>query len=140
MTADAEAKPRKVHGKFRNIGLDVRNSSLKVIMAIQEHGRIPKSERGFMKLFGNDKEMMRVVKDPEKMKQLLYIIQETTDEFVNRAESLMNDPNRSVQEKAQMALDIANTILLVEKEVRVAELKQVSEMIGNRGMGLDFSV
>lgn len=92
------------------------------------------------KVFANDPEVMRVIKDPILVKQVILVLQETTDQFMAKAEELLNDERKSVQQRAQVALDVANKVLEAEKKLRIKELKNISEMMGNRGLGMDLSV
>ena len=75
-----------------------------------------------LKHYANDPEISKVLKDPEQLKQVLYIIQETVDEYMNEVKSKLDDPRKSVQKKAQEALDIAQAIIEAEKKIRELEL------------------
>lgn len=85
--------------------------------------------------YANNAEAIEVLKDPEQLKQVLFIIQETVDEYMNEVKSKLNDPRKSVQEKAQEALDIAQKIIEAEKKIRELELYN-SVGMKNRGMNV----
>ena len=85
--------------------------------------------------YANDAEAMKVLKDPEKLKQVLFIVQETVNEYMNDVKSKINDPRKSVQEKAQISLDIAQKIIEAEKKIRELELYN-SVGLKNRGLNV----
>lgn len=85
--------------------------------------------------FANDMEVSKVLKDPEKLQKVLFIIQETTDQYMAEARSKMNDKRRSVQKQAQEALQIATAIIEAEKKMRELELYNTVELQG-RGMNV----
>ena len=88
-----------------------------------------------LKHFANDPEASKVLKDSEKLQQVLYIIQETTDEYMEKAKAKLNDKRRSVQEKVQETLNMAEVIIAAEKKIRELELYNIVEVQG-RGMSV----
>lgn len=87
-----------------------------------------------LKHFANDHEASTVLKDPEQLKQVLFIIQEATDKYMNEVRTKMADPRRTVQQKAQDALDIATAIIAAEKKIRELELYNI---IGLKSRGMN---
>ena len=87
-----------------------------------------------LKHFANDHEASTVLKDPEQLKQVLFIIQEATDKYMNDVRTKMSDPRRTVQQKAQDALDIATAIIAAEKKIRELELYNI---IGLKSRGMN---
>ena len=83
--------------------------------------------------FVNDKEVLEVLKDPEELKKVLFIVQEATDEYLDQAKKKLSDPRRTIQEKAKDALNIAQAIITAEKKLRELELYNV---IGLKSRGM----
>ena len=75
-----------------------------------------------LKHYSKNNKAMKVLKDPEKLKQVLFIVQEATDEYMDEAKKKLSDPRRTIQEKAQDALNIAQAIINAEKKIRELEL------------------
>ncbi|MBI3590436.1 MAG: hypothetical protein HY094_03535 [Candidatus Melainabacteria bacterium] len=88
-----------------------------------------------LKHFAKDNQASKVLKDPEKLKQVLFIVQEATDEYMDEAKKKLSDPRRTVQEKAQDALNIAQAIINAEKKIRELELYNAIGL-KNRGMSV----
>ncbi len=88
-----------------------------------------------LRKYANNAKAAKVLKDPEKLKQVLFIIQETTDAYMNEVRSKLADPRRTVQQKAQDALDIAQKIIEAEKSVRELEMYNIVG-IKSRGMNV----
>ena len=88
-----------------------------------------------LKHFAKNDKACKVLKDPEKLKQVLFIIQESTDEYMDEVKKKLADPRRSVQEKAQDALNIAQAIIKAEKKIRELELYNVVGL-KSRGMSV----
>lgn len=92
-----------------------------------------------LKHFSKDKQAMEVLTDPAKLKQVLFIIQEATDTYLNEAQKNLADPRKSAQEKAQEALDIATAIITAEKKIRELELYNIVDL-KRRGMSVIIDV
>ena len=73
------------------------------------------------------------------MRQVLFIIQEATDKYMEDAKKKLSDPRRSIQEKAQDSLDIAQAIIRAEKKLRELELYNVVGL-KSRGMSVIIDV
>lgn len=111
---------------------DAKDTAKKVILAFFT-GEIKDGD--LLKHFANDAEASKVLRDPEKLKQVLFIVQEATDEYMNDVRTKMADPRRTVQQKAQDALDIATEIIKAEKKIREQELYN---MVGLKSRGLGY--
>lgn len=130
----------KKHRLFEMIGPEVKRTAVLLYDIIEEHGRIPKSEHTLQSLLDGNQEALRIIKNPEKMKEVLFVLQTATDSFMEHAENLMHDKRRTLQEKAKISLDIANAVLKAEKEVRIQELKNISDLMHNRGLAMDINI
>jgi len=75
-----------------------------------------------LKTFSGNKQVMEVLNDPEKLKIVLFMIQDAADEYMNEAQALLEDNRKSSQEKAEAALNIAQSIIEAEKALRELEL------------------
>lgn len=88
-----------------------------------------------LKHFANDNEALEVLQNPEKLKQVLFIIQEATDEYMDEVKKKLSDQRRGVQEKAKDALSIAQAIINAEKKIRELELYNIVGL-KSRGMSV----
>ena len=88
-----------------------------------------------LKEFASDKEAMEILKNPGRLKEVLYILQETTDAYMAEAQTKINDKRRSVQEQAQEALDFAAAVIEAERKIRELEL-YASIKLKERGMNI----
>ena len=88
-----------------------------------------------LKQFAHNDKASRILKDPEELKDILFIIQETTDEYMEEVRRKLADPRRSVQEKAKEALSIAQAIIAAEKTIRELELYNIVGL-KSRGMSV----
>ena len=88
-----------------------------------------------LKRYAKNAMAAKVLKDPEKLKQVLFIIQETTDKYMNEVKAKLSDKRRSIQDKAQDALNIAQAIIEAEKKIRELEMYNVVG-IKSRGMNV----
>lgn len=88
-----------------------------------------------LKKFANDKQVSTVLNDPEKLKQVLFIIQDAADDYMNQVQTKLSDPRSKMQEEAQIALDIATKIIEAEKNIRELELYNFVG-IKSRGMSI----
>ena len=86
-----------------------------------------------LKHFKNDKETFDVLSDPEKLNEVLFILQEATDSYMEETRKKLADPRRSVQQKAQDALDIATAVIEAEKKIRELQIYNVIAL-KERGM------
>ncbi|MBI1857640.1 MAG: hypothetical protein HYR97_00760 [Candidatus Melainabacteria bacterium] len=75
-----------------------------------------------LKKFAKDAEVMEALKDPDTLHEVLFILQDTTDHFMNETSKLLDDSRASVQEQAQKTLELAKAIMEAEKKIREAEL------------------
>lgn len=78
-----------------------------------------------LKYFAKDNEALEILKDPNGLKEVLYILQEATDNFMDETGKLLDDPRMSTQEKAEEALNIAKIIIETEKKIRETELYNI---------------
>lgn len=85
--------------------------------------------------FAHDKQVSEVLNDPEKLKQVLFLIQDAADDYMNEVQSKLSDPRAKIQEQAQEALDIATKIIEAEKKIRELELYNFVG-IKSRGMSI----
>jgi len=92
-----------------------------------------------LKHYSKNDKALKVLKNPEKMRQVLFIIQEATDKYMEDAKKKLSDPRRSIQEKAQDSLDIAQAIIRAEKKLRELELYNVVGL-KSRGMSVIIDV
>ena len=88
-----------------------------------------------LKHFANDKEAIEVLQDPALLKQVLFIIQEATDQYMEETRKKLADPRRTVQQKAQDALKIATAIIAAERKIRELELYNA---IGLKSRGMKY--
>lgn len=75
-----------------------------------------------MRHLKDDAEAMEVLNDPEGLREVLYILQESTDHFMAETSRLLDDNRSSIQEQAQATLELAKCIMEAEKKIREAEL------------------
>lgn len=87
-----------------------------------------------LKHFTNDKEAFEVLMDPDKLIQVLSIVQEATDTYMEETRKKLNDPRRSVQEQAKEALELAECIIEAEKKLRELELYNI---VGLKSRGMN---
>ncbi|GEM_PF-5897878 len=92
-----------------------------------------------LKHYSKNDKALKVLKSPEKLRQVLFIIQEATDKYMEDAKKKLSDPRRSIQEKAQDSLDIAQAIIRAEKKLRELELYNVVGL-KSRGMSVIIDV
>ena len=78
-----------------------------------------------LKHFAKDNEALEILKDPNGLKEVLYLLQEATDSFMDETGRLLDDPRMSAQEKAEEALSIAKIIIETEKRIRETELYNI---------------
>lgn len=92
-----------------------------------------------LKHYAKNDKALKVLKNPEKLKKVLFIIQEATDKYMDEARKKLADPRRTVQEKAQEALDIAQAIIRAEKTIRELEMYNIVGL-KSRGMSVIIDV
>ena len=92
-----------------------------------------------LKHYSKNDKALKVLKSPEKLRQVLFIIQEATDKYMEDAKKKLSDPRRSIQDKAQDSLDIAQAIIRAEKRLRELELYNVVGL-KSRGMSVIIDV
>lgn len=85
--------------------------------------------------YSNDRQVSEVLNDPEKLKQVLFLIQDAADDYMNEVQAKLSDPRPKIQEEAQVALDIATKIIEAEKNIRELELYNFVG-IKSRGMSV----
>lgn len=88
-----------------------------------------------LKHYAKNDKALKVLKDPAKLKQVLFIIQEATDEYMNDVKQKLADTTRSAQQKAQDSLSIAQAIIKAEKRIRELEIYNIVGM-KSRGMSV----
>lgn len=89
----------------------------------------------FTKYFAQDKEAYGVLNDPKKLTKVLLVMQEATDAYMKKAQEELKDPRRSVQQKAQKTLGIAQAIIRAERYIRELELYNIHKL-KKRGLKL----
>lgn len=87
------------------------------------------------KYFKDNKEAYEVMNDPKSLCYLLLILQEATDHYMNDVRKKLSDKRRTVQQKAEDALKIAQAIIAAEKRARELELYNTHKVI-SRGMSV----
>ena len=87
------------------------------------------------KYFKDNKEAYEVMNDPKCLSYLLLIMQEATDNYMNDVRKKLSDPRRTIQQKAEDALKIAQAVIAAEKKVRELELYNAHKII-SRGMSV----
>lgn len=78
-----------------------------------------------LKHYSKNERVLKVLKNPEKLRKVLFLIQEATDQYMEEARKKLSDPRRTIQAKAKDALDIAQAIIKAEKKLRELEMYSV---------------
>lgn len=121
---------------FRDVPQSVKNTANKLFSYLQEKGELPGSKNSLQSIFAKDSESLDVI-NSDQIYDLLLVMQQSTDEFLERADALIADPRRKAQEKAQLALDISSAILVAEKQVTLQKLENESKFLQDRGLKFD---
>ena len=116
-------------GKYKDIDERVFNTAKKILTVIKEKGSISLSD------FSKDDEANKVMKKNEQLIKVLLVLQEATDNFMDKAQELLKEKGAVAQKKAEAVLNIAEAIIESEKEIRALEL-QNQLVLHDRGLSI----
>ena len=75
------------------------------------------------------------MKKNEQLIKVLLVLQEATDNFMDKAQELLKEKGAVAQKKAEAVLNIAEAIIVSEKEIRALEL-QNQLVLHDRGLSI----
>ena len=124
--------------KFNNFGGDIFNAAKRMLKIIEEKGDFKAEYVNSNGGNEGDRELYNVLRDGEKVNQLISLAQNLTDAYMDKTKEFVGNKGKQAQEKAQYFLSLAQKIIKMEKSSRVASLNQRTQEVRGLGQSFDY--